>query len=114
MFKLNQSKTFSWPVKVSIPKDGGGYETGTFDAVFKRLTRTENEAMSAAISDGTLSGIDATRQVLVGWAGLVEDDGTEVPYSEANRDHLLNIPGVALAVFGVFSDANSGSAQSKN
>lgn len=114
MFKLNLTKTFRWPVKVSIPKDGGGFETGTFDAVFKRLTRTENEAMSAAIADGTLPGIDATRQVLVGWTGVTEDDGADVPYSETNRDHLLNIPGVALAIFSVFTEANSGAAQAKN
>ena len=31
-FKLKQKNTFTWPVKVNIPVDGGTYEAGTFDA----------------------------------------------------------------------------------
>lgn len=111
--KLKQSDTFSWPVKVSIPKDGGGYETGTFDAVFKRLPRSQSEDMATKVMSGELSGIDAVRQILVGWTG-VESDGEPVPYSETNREALLEIPGVAIAVFRVFSEANSGAAQAKN
>ena len=111
--KLKQSDTFRWPVKVAIPKDGGGYETGTFDAEFKRLPRTESEGIAMKVMSGELTGVDAVRQILVGWRG-VEVDGEEVPFSEANLEALLEINGVALAVFRTFSEANAGAAQAKN
>lgn len=112
-FKLNQSGTFRWPVKVSTPKDGGGYETGTFDAVFKRLPRSESEALGDAVLSGDKSGLDAVREIMVGWHGVL-DDGVEMPFSPSNLDKLLDIQGVAVAIFRAFTEANSGAAQAKN
>ena len=111
--KINQSETFSWPVKVSIPKDGGGFETDTFDAVFKRLPRSESEALANKVMTGELEGLDAVRQILVGWSG-VKDGTDDVPFSESNREKLLEINGVAVAIFRVFSDASSGAGATKN
>jgi hypothetical protein len=111
--KITQSETFRWPVKVSIPKDGGGYETASFDAVFKRLPRSESEALGNKVLNGDISGLDAVRQILVGWSGVVDGD-TEVVFSETNREMLLEISGVAVSIFRVFSEANAGAAQAKN
>lgn len=111
--KITQSDTFRWPVKVSIPKDGGGYDTGTFDAVFKRLSRTEAEEIGTRVAAGEMTGLDAVRQILVGWSGVLGEN-EEVPFSEANRERFLEIPGVGLAIFRVFTQANAGAAQEKN
>lgn len=111
--KINQSETFSWPVKVAIPKDGGGYETGSFDAVFKRLPRSESEALATKVVNGELDGLDAVRQILVGWSG-VKDGADDVPFSETNREALLEINGVAVAIFRVFTDASAGAGATKN
>jgi hypothetical protein len=111
--KINQSETFSWPVKVSIPRDGGGYETGSFDAVFKRLPRSESEALANKVMAGELDGIDAVRQILVGWTGVKNGDD-DVPFSETNREALLEIQGVAIAVFRVFTEAAQGAGATKN
>lgn len=112
-FKITQSDTFRWPVKVSIPKDGGGYEVGTFDAVFKRLPRSESEALGEKVVAGEIEGIDAVRQILVGWHGVMDGD-QEVPFSESNRERLLEVQGVSVSIFRVFVDANAGAAQAKN
>lgn len=112
-FKINQPDTFRWPVRVALPKDGGGFETGTFDAIFKRLPRSEAEDMGNRVISGELSGVDAVRSILVGWQG-VTDGPDEVAYSEANRERLLEVTGVAVAVFRAYTDANSGAAQAKN
>lgn len=112
-FKINQTGTFTWPVKVSIPKDGGGFETGTFDAVFKRLSRTEAEKMGTDVMNGEMTGLAAVRSILVGWKNVM--DGTEeLPFSESNAERLLEIPGVAISLFKAFTDANNGVAQAKN
>jgi hypothetical protein len=39
MFKIDQSSSYSWPVKVELPSDGGKVETHTFDGHFKRLSQ---------------------------------------------------------------------------
>ena len=112
-FKINQPQTFRWPVKVAIPKDGGGYETGSFDAVFKRVSRSEAEQMGNQVISGELSGVEAIRSVLVGWSGVF-DGLEEVPFSETNRERLLEITGVAVSLFRAFTDANNGAAALKN
>lgn len=111
--KITQSDTFRWPVKVNIPKDGGGYEVGTFDAVFKRLPRSEVEEIGTRVATGEITGLDAVRQILIGWSGVLGDN-EEIPFSEANREKFLEIPGVGLAIFRVFTNANNGAAQEKN
>lgn len=111
--KINQSGTFRWPVSVSIPKDGGGFDKATFDAVFKRSSRTEVEELGNKVMAGELSGLEAVKSILVGWHGVVDGD-QEVPFSETNRDRVLDIPGVAVALFRSFTDANNGAAQAKN
>lgn len=111
--KINQSGTFRWPVRVQIPKDGGGFETASFDAVFKRVTRSEAETLGNEVVAGEIEGIEAVRRILVGWSG-VQDGADEVEFSETNRERLLEIPGVAVALFRTFMEATSGAAQAKN
>ena len=111
--QIVQPATFSWPVKVQIPRDGGGYEAATFDATFKRLTRSEAEEMGGKVFSGELSGVDAVRSILVGWAGVMAGD-EPIPFSEMNRERLLDIPGAAVAIFGAFTDAMDGKARAKN
>ena len=112
-FKLKQSDTFCWPVKVTVPRDGGDFEVGTFDAIFKRLPRSEAELLGTRVMSGDLSGLDAVRSILVGWKGVL-DEGDEIPFSETNREKLLEVTGVAVALFRVFTEANNGVAQAKN
>lgn len=113
MFKINQSTTFKWPVKVEIAKDGGGFEKATFDVVLKRMTRSENEAIGQAVFNGTMTGVDAVKQITCGWDG-VTDDGSPVEFSATNLDRLLEVPGVAVAIFKAFTEAHSGGLAAKN
>lgn len=111
--QIVQPATFSWPVKVQLPRDGGGFESATFDAVFKRLTRSQAEEMGQQVFAGQLAGVDAVRSILVGWSGVV-DGSDAIPFSETNRERLLEIPGTAVAIFAAFTDAMDGKARAKN
>lgn len=114
-FRIKQSDTFKWPVKVPIPRDGGGFEVGSFDAEFKRLPRSKSEKLAEQVLSGEITGLDAVRSILVGWAGVYDGDGNaEIPFSETNREALLEISGVAVALFRVFMEANNGAAEAKN
>lgn len=109
MIKIRQPDTLRWPVKVRLPKDGGGFVDEGFDALFKRLTRVEVDNLAERVASGEISGVDAVKSIVVGWSG-VTDDGADVPFSAAALDQLLNIPGVALATYRAFADAVNGAA----
>lgn len=111
--KINTSGTFFWPVTVSLPADGGTFEKATFDAEFKRMKVSEVEAMVGRVYTGELAGVAAVRTFWVGWRGIV-DDGADVPFSEGALQQVLDIPGVANAVFEAFKEAMSGKARAKN
>lgn len=112
MFKIVTTPTYSWPVEVQLPADGGKTEKATFDAEFKRLTQTRVEEIRQAVERGEMRDADLVREALVGWAGVVDADGP-VPYSEKARDQLLDIPMVATAIVMALLGSISG-ARRKN
>ena len=77
-FVRKKVKTFKWPVKVQEPSDTkpGEFETSEFIAIFKR------EKMSRLQESDETDSLGLLRKVLVGWEGIVDEDGEEVPFSE--------------------------------
>ena len=103
-FVLKQSASYTWPITLVLPVDGGRREKHTFDGEFKRLPQTRiNEIVRLAREmergrlneDDALEDQDAAREVLAGWSGIVDDDGKEVPFSDGTLTQLLEIPTVA-------------------
>jgi hypothetical protein len=112
MFKLSQSDSYSWPVKVSLPTDGGRFIEQTFDAVFKRLSQSKIKEM-LAVEGGTDS--EFCKDILIGWKGITDDNGAEIPFSEDARDKLLDVPSVANATVEAYVTSASGKgAKRKN
>ena len=97
-FVLKQSETYSWPVTVEIPIDGGRFDRQTFDAEFKRLPQARNNAIIAAAKAETTTDLEVAEEVLVGWKGISDDDGKDIPYSETAKAQLLDVPGVSAAL----------------
>lgn len=112
MFKISQSDTYTWPVVIEVPADGGRVEKATFDAQFKRLTQSRIEEIRKAIEREEIRDVELVQEVLTGWAGVIDDNGP-VPYSEAARDLLLDIPMVAGAIVLALFQSLSG-AKRKN
>ena len=108
-FILKQSSSYSWPVTIRMPADGGKREKQSFEAEFKRLPQSriaEIQAMAqklvkAAEAGEQLDGISdvsVADEVLVGWSGILDEDGEEVPYSETNKAILLEVPLMAASL----------------
>ena len=100
-FKLQQSATYVWPVKIVLPIDGGKRETHTFDATFRRLPQSRiNEIIKQArlFERGSLEDDQE-----------IEDENVEIPFSEGAVTQLLEIPTVAgqivKAWFGSLAEA---------
>lgn len=103
-FVLKQSASYTWPVPLLIPVDGGRREKHSFDAEFKRLPQTRIDEiirLARMIEAGkgepedeqTMAKIP--REILIGWSGITDDAGKDVPFSESALDQLLEIPTIA-------------------
>lgn len=103
-FVLKQSASYTWPVPLLIPVDGGRREKHSFDAEFKRLPQTRIDEiirLARMIEAGkgepedeqTMAKIP--REILIGWTGITDDAGKDVPFSESALDQLLEIPTIA-------------------
>jgi len=114
MFKIAENPTYKWPVTVQVPKDGGKFVPATFTAELKALGQGDIDRAIAAASNGD-DNADILLEVLVGWSGVQDADGTELPYSEEARAKLLDIPYVRRALVAAFFDSiTSSGARRKN
>lgn len=113
MFKIATSQTYFFPVAVELPGDNGKTSKVTFDAEFRRLTQTQLEDFTGRVKDGSLTDDAFVREVLVGWKGVQDEDGNDLPFSEGNRDMLMDIYPVRSSVIKAFFESISG-ARAKN
>ena len=108
MFKLREpEQSLKWPVKVSVPRDGGGVNEYEFTGHFRVLLQQELEQVQH--NDEKL--INA---VLVGWEkNLCDENDEPVPFDEKARARLAAIPYVKLAIIAAYWELSAGRA-SKN
>lgn len=117
-FVLKQSDTYSWPVTFDVPVDGGRHERQTFDGEFKRLPQSKIGPMVAELdrldSAGDLERLtEMAGEVLVGWSGVTDDNGKDVPFSQKALEQLLEVPMLAVAILRSYFDSLKG-AKRKN
>lgn len=115
-FVLKQSDSYRWPVSFKLPTDGGKREKQTFEAEFKRLPQSritqiqaEVQKLMKAVEAGEqpdgISDISVAQEVLVGWSGVVDEDGEEVPFSKTSCDALLDLPTVAASIIQCYFES---------
>lgn len=109
-FVLKQSTSYTWPIPLVIPVDGGRKETHTFDGEFLRLPQSRiNELLTLArnvelgkAEPDEMEDVQTAKEMLIGWSGVIDDNGQEIPFSEAALNQLLNIPGIAGQIVKAF------------
>jgi len=76
-FVRKKVKTFKWPVEVTEPSEErpGEFDKCEFTAVFKRVKMSEISKLSEDEGSGLL------KKVLVGWEGIQDENGKDVPFS---------------------------------
>lgn len=107
MFVLSQSESYTWPVTVEFPVDGGRFDKQSFDAEFRRLPQARIREIWDLIQSGDLTDDELCSEMLTGWAGIQDAKGNEVPYSEKAKTDLLNVPLVAAAIVSSWLDSLS-------
>ena len=108
-FVLKQSDTYSWPVSFDIPVDGGRHQRVTFDRVFKRVSNSRLREIGQLIQEEQLTEADLVAEIMVGWSGITDDDGKEMPFSQKALAQVLDVPMLAGAIATTYLESHSGS-----
>jgi hypothetical protein len=103
-FVRKKSSTFKWPVTVEFPVDGGRFEKETFDAVFKRIGRSDFQKL---VDKGDTDLIEA---VVAGWEGMQDESGKDLPFSLSALKEQLEDPCWTRGVIGAYLKSLEGGA----
>jgi hypothetical protein len=85
----------------------------TFDGEFRRLSQSRITEIGAQIKTEEITDADLAAEVLVGWSGVTDGDGKDVPFSQKALDQMLDIPLLATAVVMAYFESLQG-AKRKN
>jgi len=102
-FVFKKTASYKWQVTVETPIDGGKFEKQTFDAVFKKMSRS---AFNDLVEQGDDALIDS---ILEGWDGISDEDGKEIPFT-VNHCLVRGLDYYTRTVFEI--QPEGGSAQS--
>jgi hypothetical protein len=107
-FVLKQSDQFSWPVTFDLPVDGGLHETQTFDVHFKRMPQKWIREIAKKIDAEKVTDTEVAREIVLGWTGITDEAGKDIPFSQKALEQLLEIPTLAGAMVLTFFKATAG------
>lgn len=108
MFKFQkEGAPLRWPVQVVEPADMGLVKKSDFTAQFVMISRSEFERLSNTTDK------ELMKVVLVGWTGVQDQDGNELPFNDENRDLLADMPPVINALARAYLSFMAG-APAKN
>ena len=104
MFKIRKhDEPIPWPVKISVPLPGGKVDAeGGFTAHFQFIDTDKVDEISRKPDAEYISTI------LVGWDGVVDEDGEPVPFSVEARDAMAKNSYIKAAIFAAFWEMMTG------
>lgn len=86
-FRLAVSETFKAKVRVSMKNDKGQFHRSDFMAEFKRYSTDELEDMQKQMTNRQV-----VEDALVGWEGVLAEDGSRIDFDETNKAIMIQIP----------------------
>ena len=101
-FVLKKTASYKWEVKVEVPVDGNQFESQTFEAVFKKISRS---AFNNLVDRGDDALVD---EILLGWEGVNDENGKPVPFTEKNKKQMADDPYVLRALIQAYADSVTG------
>jgi len=111
-FKIQERKTYPWTVEHVVAVVAGKPELMKFDAEFKALPQSRIEEMMKLAQADKLNNDSFLTEVLVGWHGLVGEDGAEFVYDKTNLDKMTQLyPGVVGSIVRAYMESIIGAAR---
>ena len=102
-----------WPVKFDVGQSGGTYRRMTFEAEFRVIGNEELQELFNPDGEVAKSDYEWATQVLIGWRGIQDKEGEEVPFTTKNLKALIDKPGIAKAIADALIESR-GKAKLKN
>jgi hypothetical protein len=103
MFDIDHEATFTVPVTVLVPIDGGHREE-TFDATYRVMPTSEAQDMN--LRDGTTQR-EFLRKVVVSLNGIVDRNKNPIPFSAELLERVLDKPYASFALADAYGRAIS-------
>lgn len=97
--KITISDHVAFKVTRVIVTETGAAETGDFWITARRL---DAESFSEAIADQAQRLNTFLADIVTNWRGVLDDQGSEVPYSSAALAQLLRTVGMAPLIFRTY------------
>jgi hypothetical protein len=122
VFCIKQSDTFKWPVEFEMASaaEAGKFQKHAFEGVFKRLTDARSKELLQLADKAEAEEItgdkqapgakDFIRMVLVGWSGVTDESGQDVPFSETMLDRVMEYPQARWGIMYAFRKAHENQA----
>jgi hypothetical protein len=110
-FRLVVSNTISVPVAGRLPDASGRAVPFSFTLTARRLPATE---LLSAIESNDRTVPEFLDSVMLGWSGVQDDDGVELPFSASALNSLLDIVGMAGLVLKAYIEACGAKGKEKN
>jgi len=104
MFQLEEDSLVWWPVKISVPVDGGKVSVHEITMQFEFISSEEYQT-AARIGDLPLLEL-----IVKGWEGILGADKKTLPFSAANLIALSRKPFVCHAIGTAYAEAERGIA----
>ena len=107
MFKISDHQTFTRTVTIRVPADGG-YIDETLAVTYKVLPTTETNSYDLASEKGARAFLTAAIEKL---DDITDKKGDPVPYSDALRDKVLDLPYVRTPLAEEYLKSVTGAAE---
>jgi hypothetical protein len=122
---FSADREVDWPVKISVPADGGATDEHEITARLKLASGDEFTQIRAAVvqsmfragqgegSAPSQTERDRLAKYVIDWDGIETEDGEPIPCNDETRLALLDIPYLYTAFSAALMQASSG-ARAKN
>ncbi|MCK9621991.1 MAG: phage tail assembly chaperone [Methylobacter sp.] len=113
-FIIKKDKSYTWPITISEPVDGGGFNDQKVRVKFKMLSQSRIDEI---IKDEAEQDADILSDVLIGWddEAFKDENGNSLAYNADNKDLVLSVPFVRGAlVKGFFASIAGKEIKRKN
>lgn len=95
-FKIALSPTYKSKIVVETPNDNGKFDKSDFMAEFTRVSFDDLDELRK------LPQKEVLEKVLVGWSGLLDENGEAVNFNPLNMVIILQIPQAFTALYEGF------------
>lgn len=109
---IKKTKTFTWPVKILEPKDGGGFNEQKVRIKFNMIPQ---ERIDEIIKNESEDDSDVLDEIVAGWddEAFKDENGNSLTFNVENKALILSVPYVRTGMIAGFFEAASGKAAKK-